>query len=237
VDVRANGMDQENPIVSNLPAVTMHWASPLTVDEAANQNRDVNVLLQSTEQSWLRTDTDVQPNPEKYPPYGFALEGEQQASPLAVAIRGSFESYFKDKPPFETEPMTDTFEASPGVVETSPESSRLVVIGSAEFVDDAVLELSRSLSADRYLSNLQFVQNAVDWSVEDDDLLTIRSRGTYARLLRPLDEGQKAAWMWGNYLVALVALVAISVVWAVRRRNDKPMFEVETVKGQGDSDE
>ncbi len=122
-------------------------------------------------------------------------------------------------------------------METSPESSRLVVIGSAEFLDDAVLELSRSLSADRYLNNLQFVQNAVDWSVEDEDLLTIRSRGTYARLLRPLDEGQRAAWMWGNYLVALVALVAISVVWAVRRRNDKPMSEVETVKGKGDSDE
>jgi ABC-2 type transport system permease protein len=237
VDVRADGMDRENPIVSDLPAVTMHWASPLTVDEATNRNREVNVLLQSTEQSWLRTDTDVQPNPEEHPPYGFAQEGEQQAWPLAVTVRGSFESYFKDKPPFETEPLTDTVEASPGVVETSPESSRLVVIGSAEFVDDAVLELSRSLSADRYLANLQFVQNAVDWSVEDEDLLTIRSRGSYARLLKPLEEGQKAAWMWGNYLVALVALTAIGVVWVVRRRNERPVLELETVKGQGGSDE
>ncbi|MGD9144940.1 MAG: Gldg family protein [Anaerolineae bacterium] len=237
VDVRAGGMDQENPIVSELPAVTMHWASPLTVDEAMNQDREVNVLLQSTEQSWLRTDTDVQPNPEKHPSYGFALEGEQRAWPLAVAIRGSFESYFKEKPPFETEPLTDTVEVSLGVVETSPESSRLVVIGSAEFVDDAVLELSRSLSADRYLANLQFVQNAVDWSVEDEDLLTIRSRGTYARLLKPLEEGQKAAWMWGNYLVTLVALAAIGVVWAVRRQSEQPMFEFKTGNRQGGSDD
>jgi ABC-2 type transport system permease protein len=237
VDVRTDGMSKESPIVSDLPAVTMHWASPLTVDEVANQAREVSVLLQSTEQSWLRTDTDVQPRPEEYPPYGFALEGEQQTWPLAVAIRGSFESYFTDKSPFESEPLTDTVEAPLGVIETSPESSRLVVIGSAEFIDDAVLELSRNLSADRYLSNLQFMQNAVDWSVEDEDLLTIRSRGAYARLLDPLDEGQKAAWMWGNYLVALVALAGIGVVWAVRRQSEQPMFEFETVKQQGGSDE
>jgi hypothetical protein len=65
------------------------------------------------------------------------------------------ESYFEDKSPFETEPQTDTVEARPDVVETSPESSRLVVIGSAEFVDDAVLELSRSLSNGRCLNSRQ----------------------------------------------------------------------------------
>ncbi len=71
VDVRADGMAQDSPIVANLPAVTMHWASPLTVDEAANQERDVSVLLQSTEESWLRRRPTSSPTRRTIPRTGF----------------------------------------------------------------------------------------------------------------------------------------------------------------------
>jgi ABC-2 type transport system permease protein len=91
-----------------------------------------------------------------------------------------------------------------------------------------VLDLSRSLAPERYLNNLQFMQNAVDWSVEDADLLTIRSGGSYARLLQPLDNTQKATWMWVNYGVALLALVAIGGVWYFRRRGEQPMELADT---------
>jgi ABC-2 type transport system permease protein len=232
VDVRTDGMDKKSPIVSNLPAVTMHWVSPLTIDEEKNTNREVTVLLRSTEGSWLRTEVDMQPNPDQYPQYGFPVEGEQKSYPLAVSIRGSFDSFFADRAsPFEaTSAVTETVQAPLGTIKVSPESSRLVVIGSAEFIDDAILQLSQNLSADRYLNNLQFLQNAVDWSVEDEDLLTIRSRGTYARLLNPLGEGKQSFWEGLNYGLALLSLVAIGVVWTVRRRKERPMSLVEPKK-------
>jgi ABC-2 type transport system permease protein len=236
VDVRPDSMDKESPMVSNLPAVTMHWASPVAVDEAKNAARDVSILLQSTEQSWLRDSTDIQPNTDLYPKYGFPLEGEQAARPLAVAIRGSFESFFKDQPsPFEAETLEST-EAGPpaepapeaplGTIEASPESARLVVIGSAEFIDDIVMDISSQLSPDRYLNNLQFIQNVVDWSVEDEDLLGIRSRGTYARLLEPLEQEDQTLWEGLNYGLALVALVVIGGVWTWRRRRERPMLDL-----------
>jgi ABC-2 type transport system permease protein len=239
VDVRPDGMSNESPIVSNLPAVTLHWASPLSVDEEKNHGREWTVLMRSTEESWLRSSIDVQPNPDLYPEYGFPVEGEQAARPLAVAVRGSFESYFKDEPsPFaESEVLTDTVDAPLGTIEVSPESARLVVIGSAEFVDDAMLQLSQSLSADRYLQNLEFVQNAIDWSVEDEDLLSIRSRGTYARLLRDLEEGQQSFWEGLNYALALASLVTIGVVWQVRRRSEEPMELVDLEMETGGPDE
>ena len=102
-----------------------------------------------------------------------------------------------------------------------------MVIGSAEFIDDVVLDLSASLSADRYLLNLQFMQNVVDWSVEDQDLLAIRSRGAFTRLLKPLEEGEQSFWEVLNYGVALLAVIAIGVVWNLRRRSEAPMPLVE----------
>ncbi len=231
VDVRQDSMASESPIVANLPAVTIHWASPLEINAEKNQGREVVTLLKSTDGSWLRTTIDAQPNLNAYPKFGFPVEGEQKARALAVSIRGSFDSYFKGKPsPFqagegeETTPGEGEAEAPTlGTIEASPESSRLVVIGSAEFVDDVVLGISRSLSQDRYLNNLQFLQNAMDWSVEDEDLLSIRSRGTYARLLKPMEKDEQSFWEGLNYALALLAVIGIGVVWNVRRRSEEPM--------------
>lgn len=233
VDVRQDGMARESPIVANLPAVTLHWASPIEIDAEKNKDREVITLLQSSKGSWLRTTTDVQPNLRAYPKFGFPVEGEQKARILAVSIRGSFESYFKDKPsPLQAGEAKGEEEATPsegeeaptlGTIDVSPESSRLVVIGSAEFVDDVVLQISRSFSQDRYLNNLQFLQNVVDWSVEDEDLLSIRSRGTYARLLKPMEKDEQTFWEGLNYALALLAVIGIGIVWNIRQRSEQPM--------------
>ncbi|MFN2156145.1 MAG: Gldg family protein [Anaerolineae bacterium] len=246
VDIRADGMSDNSAIVSNLPALTLQWASPLQVDEEANAGRQVEVLLQSSRQSWQRSDSDVNPDMQQYPQYGFPVEGDQASLPLAVSVRGSFTSYYAD--PNHPSPFAAAPEAPPtpapdgsesgapavlGTIESSPESARLVVVGSAEFLDDVVLDISRSLSQDRYLNNLQFLQNAVDWSVEDEDLLTIRSRGTYARLLRPLSETQQMRWEVANYVVALLGLIGIGVLWRVRQQNEEPIIVVDEQAGRG----
>ncbi len=229
VDVRSDGMDKDSPVTSNLAAVTMNWVSPLTIDEVKNAAREVTTLLQSTDDSWLWNQTNVQPDPNLYPELGFAITGEQQSWPLAVSIHGSFESYFKDQAsPFEaTETVTGTVEGPLGTIEASPDTARLVVIGSAEFIDDAVLQVSMQLSQDRYLNSLQFMQNAVDWSAEDEDLLSIRTRGTYARLLEPLETGQQSFWEILNYAVVVVSLLVIGGVWTLRRRSEQPMELVD----------
>ena len=243
VDVRQDGMSKDSPIVSNLPSVTVQWASPIAVDEEANREREVAVLLRSTEGAWLRSEVDVNPDMDSYPQYGFPVVGEQAAWPLAVSVRGVFESYFKERPsPFEggqespdvlgpAAPGEETPEQPEapvlGTIEASPESARLVVVGSAEFLDDTVLSISQSLSRDRYLYNLQLVLNAVDWAVEDQDLLTIRSRGTYARVLPGLTREEQSFWEGLNYAVALLGLVALGIVWNSRQRGEEPVELVE----------
>ena len=250
VDVRRDSMAKDSPIVANLPAVTLQWASPVEIDADKNSDRDVVTLLQSTDGSWLRTSANVQPDLQAHPRFGFPVEGEQKARPLAASIRGSFESYFKDRPsPFQEDEAGGKDAGSPegdavgggqdealtlGTIEVSPESSRLVVIGSAEFVDDVVLDISGSLSQDRYLHNLQLLQNAVDWSVEDEDLLSIRSRGTYARLLPPMEKSEQSFWEGLSYAVALLAVVGIGMVWNARQRSEEPMPLVDLEAGRID---
>ncbi|MFW6082562.1 MAG: GldG family protein, partial [Chloroflexota bacterium] len=237
VDIRQDGMASDHPIVSNLPAVTLNWASPIVVDEQKNAGREITPLLQSSPQSWTRTDTNIQPDFNAHPQLGFPVGAERGRHTLALSVQGSFESFFADKP----SPMTDQAEgqdesgeeteaetatpppASLSTVESSPETARLVVVGSTEFLDDIVFDLSSSLTRDRYLNSLQFLQNSVAWCTEDLDLLTIRSRGTQTRVLAPLTEREQSFWEGANYAFALLALIVLGIVWNSRRRREEPM--------------
>lgn len=230
VDVRNDGMTSDSQIVSNLPAVTLNWASPINIDEGQNAEREVVELLRSSQASWRRLDTNIQPNFDLYPDLGFPLGSEQQSYLLAVSVQGVFESYFKDKPSPLSEPTEMEVgeeppppEAVPGTIEVSPETARLVIFSSAEFVDDIIFEISSNLMMDRYLNSIKLVQNAIAWATEDLEMLGIRARGTSARVLVPLTEAEQSFWEGANYVVALVALVAVGIFWRARRRNEAPM--------------
>ncbi|MBN1267564.1 MAG: Gldg family protein [Anaerolineales bacterium] len=238
VDIRTDNMDSDHPITANVPAVTMNWSSPIELDETLNANRDTTVLLKSTSSSWLTTDTNIQPDFNLYPMLGFPQTGDQQSYTLAVSIQGSFDSYFAGRDlPFgqtEGEIADDGTEAEPEtippLIESSPDTARLVVFSSAEFLDDFIFQLSYSMAADRYLNSLQLFQNAIDWSVEDLDLLQIRSRGTYTRLLTPLTSQQESVWEIINYAVALVALAGLAWIWNQEKKKEIPM-ELEPPTG------
>jgi len=235
VDIRSDGMTSDSPVVSNLSAVTLNWVSPITVDEGKNAERRVTTLLQSSPASWTQTDTNIQPDFELYPELGFPVGEDKQSYALAVSVQGTFDSYFKDKPsPFtgeEGEEGEDTAasegQATPeppsATIETSPETARLIVIGSAEFLDDVVFDLSSRLTRDRYLNSLKLVQNGVAWATEDTDLLNIRSRGTYAQVLVPMSEREQSFWEGANYVLAILALIVVGAVWNTRRKNEQPM--------------
>ncbi|MCB0092074.1 MAG: hypothetical protein KDE54_29495, partial [Caldilineaceae bacterium] len=81
--------------------------------------------------------------------------------------------------------------------------------------------------------SLQLIQNVVDWSVEDQDLLAIRARSSRVRLLNEMSESDQAFWEYLNYGVALAALVIIGLLWASRRRNEKPMQLTPPTSGPG----
>ena len=78
------------------------------------------------------------------------------------------------------------------------------------------------------------------WSTEDTELLEIQSGGSASRLLAPLNEGQQSFLEGANYVLALLALVAVGIVWNVRRRSERPLelvtseaIEAKRVTGEG----
>jgi ABC-2 type transport system permease protein len=225
VDIRSTGLNKDNPIASNIPSITMHWASPL-YQVSTKSNVEIESFIASSQKSWLRESIDVRPDMENYPEIGFQIEGEQMSRDSAMTINGQFNSYFTENElNFTDANMPDS---DIQMFDTSPDGTRVVVFGSGDFINDTFLELSQSMSEERYLSNLQFVQNAIDWAVKDEGLLKLRGRTIYVRLLDPMSDSRQQLWEYMNYGVMIVGLLIIGILWSLKKRAEKPRYNLLT---------
>ena len=225
VDIRSNGLNRDNPIASNIPSLTMHWASPL-YKVSTKSNVDIDSFISSSQESWLRESIDVRPDMENYPEIGFQIEGEQMSRDIAMTINGQFNSYFTENELNFTD--ADRPDSDIQMFDTSPDGTRVVVFGSGDFINDTFLELSQSMSDERYMSNLQFVQNAIDWAVKDEELLKLRGRTIYVRLLDPMSDSRQQLWEYMNYGVMIIGLLIIGVLWSLKKRTEKPKYNQVT---------
>ncbi len=232
VDIRSDAMAEGNPALANLTAVTLNYVSPVTLVEETNTDRVAQTLMYSSADSWLAEDINIQPDFEQYAEFGFPVppETERGSHPLAVTVQGQFTSYFVDKPnPWTVSENGDETateaQSEFNVIETSPDDTRLVVVGSAEFLDDMILDLMGLLVQDQIDSNLLFLQNLVDWSLEDVELLSIRARGNTIRVLKPLERQEQVSLEILNYVLALLALVIVAGVWRWRSSHQTPLDE------------
>ncbi len=207
----------DHPITAGLGQLILTWPSPLlpAVDQAGG---GFLTLLRSSPNSWLSTEVNIQPDFASHPQGGFAVASQQMAYPLALLREGRFESFYRER----TSPLrSGAGDQSPGqgaVIDHSPDHARLLLVGSGSFLNDAVLALIQEATGSRYDKGLEFIANAIDWSLDDRGLLALRGRGQYSRLLEPLDSSRQLFWEWLNYGVVSAELVMVWLVMLAIRR-------------------
>ncbi len=237
IDIRQDGMSGDNAVTADLPQLSMAWASPIRVDGERQQGRQVTELLRSSDRSWLSDSTDVLPQVDARGVREFRPEGETGSQLLGVISQGRFESYFADRdsplldqrePPAEGEAGGAGDEAGPdalvGVIDHSPESARIILYSSNDFLQDMVVSLAGAASGSDYLNGLQLMANSVDWALEDRDLLSIRARSQFNRTLPPMEQGAQVFWEYLNYALAVLAIGLVALLHFYRRRRRRARF-------------
>jgi ABC-2 type transport system permease protein len=219
IDIRDQGINKDVSMVADLNQITLNWASPLVIKQDPNAGRTTTELLSSSDQAWLSKDLNILPNFSNNPNAQLSPTGQQQRYLLAGVVEGKFNSYFKGKPsPLITDasihPTQEaTNEAAKNtinrVIEHSPESARLMVIASNQFINDQTLQLVSSAERTLYRNTLQMMQNAIDWSLEDRNLLSIRSRSQFAKTLPNMEPAQQRVWEYLNYAWVVLGLLLL----------------------------
>jgi len=227
IDLRDSGLNRKVPITAGLGHVMFNWASPISVNDEVNKERKTTWLLKSSPDAWTSDAGNLVPALDGRR-QGFAKGDDQGEKLLAVAVEGRFDSYFagKESPLLNKADKPEGEEGTPekgtpsvtGVIDRSPESARILLFGSGDFLSDQTLQMAASASGQYDLGALQLVENSLDWALEDPGLLTIRGRGHYARTLIPLSRESQMTIEYLNYGLALLGLLLVFITYKLNSR-------------------
>lgn len=231
LDVRGDGIDRDSPALSGVERIGLMWASPLTIDEKKQPGAHYQTLVRSSEKSWTTADLRNAAVPDK------VIAPEKTARQiLAVAVTGQLTSFFQGKKnplaeevekkadPKNPEKDADSLEAAakgsatssaPSLepLESSPDGTRLVILGDADLVSD----IAKNVLGPTFAENVGLVHNLVDWALMDEGLIQIRSRGVQERPLEKLERSKKKWIELVNYLVPFLLVIAFGIARFVLR--------------------
>jgi len=192
-------IDKDNPATQTLDVVMLFWPHPVEILNDKLGAKTATVLLRSHEQeSWrwkdlTRVDRRYLTRSDTPDPSAF------QSTPVAVAIEGTFESYFAkasvppslggnktdseggEPPDDEKDEKKDAAADGPEVVKRNAEPTQLVVIGNAMVVSDSVLGGQQANEQSKAAALLAF--NLVDWLARSKALIALRAKQYAKRTL------------------------------------------------------
>jgi len=215
-----------HPITNNLDPIHFDFVSSM---DLVNTQDDVQstVLLTSSERAkTYRAPVRVSSGIVDLDPTYFA-EGNTPNVPFAVLLEGSFRSHFEQT-------LSARLREDPDFAFRSKSAqTAMVVVSDGDLVKNKFLADGRilPLGYDRYArrvvyDNKEFLLNAINYLLEEDALISVRSRSI---LLRPLDEDRILQERKGWQFVAvgmpllLVFLVAGAVLTTRRRMFGVPV--------------
>lgn len=242
VDIRSDAMDKTSGIMAGINQLTVNWPSPVQLDLSKNKGNSVVKLFSTSKDSWTSPSTEIQPDFDTNKLLGFPVGTDKGARVLAVAMEGQFQSFFKgQKPPVQAagstvDPDAETKNGVPpvkkddtsnvhAVLDKSSGTSRLIVFASNSFLSDEMLQLTSATLGTHYFNPVSLIENAIDWSVGDRELLAIRNRGHFSRPLLPLAPGDQPVFEYANYGLALISLFVIWVIRAIIARRARKRYE------------
>lgn len=200
---KATALSQTSPVVKGLDSMLFPFSSSLTLADPMPPDVRADILASSADSSGrIKGVRTIDPNA-----YTRLAPGEEQGSfPLLISLTGQWSSYFADKdiPPANLQPGEDPIPDNPAARLRRGTDARLVVSGSADFV----------------ANNLPLMLNLTDWMLQDESLISIRSKTVKLPSLEPLETAASRKYKLVNLLLgpALLLLLGLARV-AMRRRS------------------
>ena len=220
VKAMKKNLSSENTITSQLESLVLPWPSSLELTLKENEETEGagvakvqgTVLATTSEFGWTaQAPYNLDPNSVLRPP-----SGQQKVHTLAVALSGTFKSFYagKDIPVVErVETEEQVSEAEERTTKTESAPTQIIVVGTSQFLTQ--------LRQDGRI----FFQNTIDLLTLGDELIGIRSQTVTDR---PLKETSDSERFLLKFLVIGGIPILVSIIGITRyflRRRAKQLVE------------
>ncbi|WP_417429806.1 gliding motility-associated ABC transporter substrate-binding protein GldG [Halpernia sp.] len=207
--------ENNNPITKNINPVKFEF--PTSIDTLGRKNIKTNVLFESSDRTLLKSVPNYVSLSEIVKADSLS-ENEQLTSPkiYAVSLDGKFTSAYENRIEKSSYP---NFKAQSS-------NNKMIVIADGDVARNQVwkgkaLPLGEDLLTKQTYGNAQFLQNSLDYLLDDSNLMTLRNRNIEARLLdRQRIDDEKNYWQWFNLLLTLGILAVLGGLfyWLRKRK-------------------
>lgn len=193
--------EKDHPITKNINPVKFEF--PTSIDTLGGKKFKTKVLFESSEKTLLKQ----VPNYVELSEIASVDSLGQMEKPstpkiFAVALEGKFNSAYASR--IERK-------SYPGFKSSSSENKMIVIsdgdVGRNKVVRGEPLPLGVDMLTDEQFGNEQFLRNALDYLLDDSNLIELRNRNIEERLLdRHRISDEKSKWQWFNLLLPLVII-------------------------------
>ena len=209
----------DHPIVKNLNAIKTEFIS--SIDLVKSGDIDKQVLLTSSKYARLK-------NTPVFISVGIVREEpdrrmyDQSNIPVAVLLEGTFQSLYEGRVPpeiFESEEIGFVAESKP---------TKMIVVADGDIIKNQIRisegkKIPYPLGFDRYtgqtFGNKDFILNAVNYLVDEEGLISIRSRELKLRVLdRTKISENKLMWQLLNTVLPVVLILILGLVLVIIRK-------------------
>lgn len=208
--------ENEHPVTKNINPVKFEF--PTSIDTlGGRKNIRTDVLFESSD----RTSLKQVPNYvslEEINSVDSLGQMEKPSTPkiFAVALQGKFTSAYASR--IERK-------SYPGFKTSSPENKMIVIadgdIARNKVVKGKPMPLGMDVLTQERFGNEQFLKNALDYLLDDSNLMELRNRNIEERLLdRYLINEERNYWQWFNLLLPLIIIGILGGLffWVRKRR-------------------
>ncbi len=211
-----------HPIVRNIDRVNMSF--PSTVD-TIKTDADIKktILLQSSTYSknqlaGSRVSFEVlktSPDPSKF---------NSGKRPVAILLEGEFDSYFKNR---VTPDMENTLKSLNIDIKYKGKASKQIIVSDSDFARNLVNKETgqtedigyNKWERNYYKGNKDFILNAVEYMLDENNILESRSKEIKLRLLDSVKiKEEQIKWQLINLVLPLLLIVVFGVLYNVWRK-------------------
>lgn len=204
---------QDHPIVKNLNAIKTEFIS--SIDTLDNKGIQKTILLTSSQYS-RTVNTPVLISLEILQKEPDQRLYNKQHIPVAILLEGKFTSLYWNRIPPEIRDNKDI-----GFIASS-EPGKMIVVCDGDIIKNQIRNQDSQqspypLGYDRYtgqtFGNKEFILNAMNYLIDEDGLISIRSRELKLRLLdRTKIKEQKLFWQLVNTVVPVVLIIIMGII-------------------------
>ncbi|WP_223600352.1 gliding motility-associated ABC transporter substrate-binding protein GldG [Chryseobacterium sp. GVT01B] len=208
--------ENNNPVTKNINSVKFEF--PTSIDTlGGRKNIKTKVLFESSERTLLKQVPNYV-DLKEIASVDSLGQMEKPSTPkiFAVALEGKFNSAYASR--IERK-------SYPGFKTSSPENKMIVIadgdVGRNKVIKGKPLPLGVDLLTNEQFGNEQFLRNALDYLLDDSNLMELRNRNIEERLLdRQRITEEKSTWQWLNLLLplAIIGLIGGLFFWLRKKK-------------------